>query len=375
MSETESQRSTAESGFDTPGASPPTKRILIPILGFAPQGGYRVLSELANAWIRHGYDCTFLVPSTSPEPYFPTKARILRCDRKGRFSESISNHKRQGHDNILSVFAGLRSIGRDYDVILANHCLTAWPVALANCGNAKKFYYIQAYEPDYYPPLKSPIKHLLARSSYLLGLNQITNAVTYKGWGISPEAVIPPGIDLSIFKRKQSDGSFLNKETITIGTIGRTEPYKGTATALAAYRHLRMQEPRLRMKVGFGNVEPNDDIEIVPIRGDLELAAFYRSIDILVVSCQGQHGAPHYPLIESMASGSPVVHTGYYPGDLTNSWQAVDSTTEAVAAALLQLIQTPESARATRVAAAREIVECRLAWDAVASQFEQLFDD
>lgn len=373
MGEKESRDGIVDASLNSPRSIKPARRILIPILGFAPQGGYRVLSELANAWIRHGHDCTFLIPATSAQPYFPTNAQILRCDRAGRFSETQSEKKPRGLDNILSILAGLKHIGSSYDVILANHCLTAWPVALTNCGGARKIYYVQAYEPDYYPLLRHPIKHLLARASYLFRLCQIANSSTYRGWGLKPKAVIPPGIDLSIFKQKQLDHTLLNKKTITLGTIGRPELYKGTATAIAAYRLLRKVDPRLCMKVGFGNVEPDDDIEIVPIRGDVQLAAFYRSIDVLVVSCVGQHGAPHYPLIEAMASGTLVVHTDYYPGNSTNSWLAADSSIVAVAAALQQLIQTPAAELAQHVAAAREVVERRLSWSSVATQFEEFF--
>jgi glycosyltransferase involved in cell wall biosynthesis len=251
--------------------------------------------------------------------------------------------------------------------------LTAWPVFLTDSGNAKKIYYIQAYEPSYYPILKDPIKHLLARGSYLLDLYQIANGSTYNGWGLNPQAIIPPGIDLSIFSPKKSELEPESKSTVTLGTIGRTEPYKGTETALEAYRLLRQSNSKLQMKVGFGNVETADDIEVVPIRGDKELAAFYRSVDILVVSCRGQHGAPHYPLIEAMASGTPVVHTGYYPGDKKNSWQARDSTVEAVADAIQQLIDTPEREKSARVESARETVAQNLSWDAVARRFEAFF--
>jgi glycosyltransferase involved in cell wall biosynthesis len=350
-------------------------RILIPILGFASEGGYRVLSELANAWIRLGHHCTFLVPSTSAEPYFPTIAQVLRCDRKGFFGNTKINKKQRGFDNVASIFAGLQQIGKNYDVIVANHCLTAWPVYLASCETARKIYYVQAYEPDYYPFFKHPFKNILAKWSYLLGLRQIANSSTYRGLGLKPECVIPPGIDLSIFVPKQMDVDFLSKETIKLGTIGRTEPYKGTDTALAAYRRLRKEEPRLRMHVGFGNVTEADDINIVPIKGDTELAAYYRSIDILVVSCFGQHGAPHYPLIEAMASGTPVVQTGYFPGTPDNSWETTDTSVEAVAAAIRQVINSSSEVRSAKAVAAREVVAQTLGWDAVARRFLEHFGE
>jgi glycosyltransferase involved in cell wall biosynthesis len=257
---------------------------------------------------------------------------------------------------------------------LANHSLTAWPVFAANCGRALKLYYVQAYEPDYYRLSKKPFKHLLARTSYLLNLQQIANSASYRGAGLRPVAIIPPGIDLSVFTVKKPDVNFEAKDRIVLGTIGRTEPYKGTATAISSYRSLRQTEPRLHMKIGFGNVAPADDLEIVPIKGDAQLAAFYRSVDVLVVACYGQHGAPHYPLIEAMASGTPVVHTGYYPGSPENSWQAYDSSVEGLTAALWDLFRTPVAERARRIAAARETVARTLSWDAVAQQLEESFE-
>jgi glycosyltransferase involved in cell wall biosynthesis len=277
-------------------------------------------------------------------------------------------------DNILCLFAGLRKIAGDYDVVFANHSLTAWPVRWTK-SRARKIYYVQAYEPSYYPISKDPIKHLLARFSYMLNLRQITNSRQYQGMGLKPVDTIPPGIDLSIFTLKEQQRDISAAEKIVVGTIGRTEPYKGTATALAAYRLLREREPRLHMNVGFGNVSPADDVEITPINGDRELAAYYRSLDLLVVSCRGQHGAPHYPLIEAMASGTPVVHTDYYPGDASNSWIAKDASCEEVAVAIQAVLQASKAERAVRVAAARAAIERDLAWDAIAERFEGHFHD
>jgi glycosyltransferase involved in cell wall biosynthesis len=63
-------------------------------------------------------------------------------------------------------------------------------------------------------------------------------------------------------------------------------------------------------------------LEIVVPKDDLELAAYYRSLDILIAAGTVQHGAPHYPVLEGMASGLPVVHTGFVPGNEQNSWLA-----------------------------------------------------
>jgi glycosyltransferase involved in cell wall biosynthesis len=254
-------------------------------------------------------------------------------------------------------------------VILANHSHTAWPVFFANCGMAKKFYYIQAYEPDFYPIRTKFKAHILARLSYVLPLKQIANASIYKGFGMAPLDIIPPGIDISIFRKKGGFFSIANKPEIIIGTIGRSEPYKGTHTAVSAYRKLRASDPRLRLKVAFGNVAHADDIEIVAIKNDEELAEFYRSLDVLLVACSTQHGAPHYPVIEAMASGVPVVHTNYYPGDSGNSWIAKDSSTDAVADALREFLNSSELDIADKTERARLTIEKELGWDAVGRRF------
>jgi glycosyltransferase involved in cell wall biosynthesis len=349
-------------------------RILIPILGFGPHGGHRVLSKLASAWNSMGHECTFLAPSTTSEPYFPTNAQILRCDRHGHFMTGRTDTKATGYDNVASLFAGLNKIGRDYDVVLANHCLTAWPVRWSNTGNAKLFYYVQASERGYYPFFKHPIKHLLARGSYFLKLKQISNSAAYDDLGLRPLDTISPGIDLSVFTLKSNPGGFATKDQIVLGTIGRTEPHKGTATVLSAYRRLRHEDPRVRMNVGFGNVATDDDLTITNIENDLGLAEYYRSVDIIVVACTGQIGAPHYPLIEAMASGTPVVHTGYYPGSSTNSWPTTAQSEQAVLLALRQVIAASDEERRIKAEAARRVVVSELEWDAVSDRFISHFE-
>lgn len=342
-------------------------KILIPILGFAKQGGYRVLSELANSWVRMGHECTFLAPATSDEPYFPTSANVIYCVKSGIAEENKKQKKASGFDNVFSLYAGLKIVGHKYDVIFANHSLTAWPVWLANCGSASKVYYVQAFEPGYYPFHKSPVKHVLSRLSYYLDLIKIVNSPNYPG--VDSIATIPPGIDLSIFSVKQGYIDVGSKSEIVIGTIGRTEPYKGTATAIAAYRHLRTKYPNLKMKVGFGNVASSDDYDIIKIKNDHELAEFYQSIDVLLVTCYSQHGAPHYPLIEAMACGTPVIHTDYYPGNESNSWVAKSSDVGSVIDAVEGFFATSRDNKIEKIRIARKTIEDHLSWEKVANSF------
>src|SRR4051794_15856745 len=112
--------------------------ILIPVLGFGRTGGFRVLSELGNAWIKRGHEVVFLAPNTGPEPYFPTSARVLRVNGRGVVSANRLAKKPSALHSLAALFCGLLRFGSRYDIVLANHSLTAWPVALARCGRARK---------------------------------------------------------------------------------------------------------------------------------------------------------------------------------------------------------------------------------------------
>ncbi|MFP3682085.1 hypothetical protein SB725_33900, partial [Pseudomonas sp. SIMBA_041] len=69
------------------------------------------------------------------------------------------------------------------DVVLANHSFTASPVK-KSIIKAKKFYYVQAYEPEYFyhKNFKDFILKTISRKSYQLGLNIIVNASMYQDY-------------------------------------------------------------------------------------------------------------------------------------------------------------------------------------------------
>jgi glycosyltransferase involved in cell wall biosynthesis len=309
-------------------------KILIPIISFGSAGGYRVLSELANHWTTTGHHVYFLTDVRSAPPYFPTHAKILRFDKTGHVLEELSEYVGQSFKatgNAFSIYWGmlrvLQRIGAEYDVILANHSLTALPIAIARTGQAKKFYYIQAYEPEYYSlntGFKAFILKWLSVLSYKLPLHQIANAPIYIGYrSIRATEWIPPGLDESIFYPKSTASLPINFPTWTLGVIGRHEPSKGTKYVLEAFEKLAQTNPNIRLKVAFGNLPEgwsHERVEIVIPRNDNELGDFYRSIDIMIAPGTVQLGACHYPVLEAMACGVPVVTTGYLPADTENSW-------------------------------------------------------
>lgn len=299
-------------------------KIIIPLIGsFAKAGGFRVLSQLANYWIMDGHDVTFLSYINGKDPYFPTTAKILYYDNKG----DINTQKDNNHPKaLLGMFhlrkALIKALNQlEADIVLANHCFTAQPVKKSSI-KARKFYYVQAYEPDYYyhKTIKDFIFKRISKKSYELGLEIIVNASMYKSYKeIKTNRVIYPGLDLDIFKPLPTNK---DPNKIILGTIGRLEEYKGTTYIIEAFKMLRKKlGNKIELHIGFGekHLEEIEGIIVLFPNGDKELAKYYNSLNFYICAGTIQLEAIHYPIIESMACKVPVITTGYYPSNNENT--------------------------------------------------------
>lgn len=354
-------------------------RILIPLLGFGRSGGARVLSELANAWLRNDHEVVFLCPDSSVDPYFPTNATILWVGVDSAPSpERQTIAKTSWHYNLRSLFLGLKKIGPQYDVILANHSLTAWPVAFASCGGAKKVYYVQAYEPEFSlgkNTFKGVMAAIVSAASYHLPLERIVNSPIYFRYrNLRAKEFVPPGLDLSVFKPKDTEKDFGSAETIVIGCIGRIEPIKGTIYVLRAFEELHNNDKRFVLKVAYGNLPENwnhSRCEIVVPKNDVELAQYYRSLDVLVAAGTGQHGAPHYPVLEAGACGVAVVTTGYMGATSETAWLVNNRDVQSIVDAIGLCVLKTSDRRRKIEAFLREVGH--FGWERVAARFVSLF--
>ncbi|MDB5014028.1 MAG: hypothetical protein JWQ25_2230 [Daejeonella sp.] len=311
-------------------------KILIPVLSLGKSGGFRVMSELANSWINSGHEVSFLIPiSTNNSVYFPTKANIIWVNNKGEtmVESAISQENYSLYNCWKALYLAINSLAFQVDIVLANHSLSVYPI-IFSAIRAKKFYYIQAYEPEYYQEFggyKNKIIMLLSWLSYFFNFTKIVNADIYCNYkNISAERVVYPGLDLDKFypantKRSDKIVSSNNAKIVKIGCIGRIEPFKGTSYVLEAFQILQKTNDNFKFElhIAFGEFDLstlNSDIKVVIPGNDVELGSYYRSLDILVAPGTVQLGAVHYPVIEAMACRIPVITTGYYPADITNSW-------------------------------------------------------
>lgn len=304
-------------------------KILIPVFGFGKQGGYRVLSNLANTWIELGNEVTFLSVSDSEYPHYPTAAKILWINRKGNFVEEPKNEVKSKYKffyDIISLYKGLKALNKyTFDVILANQSHTTFPIYFAKLKSLKA-YYIQADEAGTQftdGGIKNYILSFLSMISYYFNFVRIVNAPLYMNYKyIKANYYVYPGIDFNLFCPNNVEKDSLNSRKLIIGCIGRSALWKGTPDVIEAFNILKNKNFDIELNIAFGSEElaDVDGISLVYPKNDNELATFYKSLDILIAPGRIQLGALHYPVIEAMACGVAVITTGYYPAREDNAW-------------------------------------------------------
>lgn len=354
-------------------------KILIPLVGtFSKEGGWRVLSELANFWLLLGHDVIFLSHKKFKKPYFPTKAKIFFYDNNGRVST-------EGDENYPSPFGGpfkLRQLLRkalnqlEADIVLATQHFTVEPINKSTI-KARKFYYVQAYEPEFYDkgPLRYKVYRKIAVNSYKKPLSIIVNAPIYKNYkGIKSDKVVYPGLNLDIFYPKEEKEK--NSDIFILGSIGRIEPFKGTSYILEAFKILREEfGEKIELHLAFGNKDWGeiDGVKMSFPKGDRELADFYRSIDCYVCAQYIQLDAVHYPVIESMACGTPMITTGYYPSNEQNSWKIIPQNPVDIVTKVKEVMSKPKEANEKAKLAMSSIKE--FDWELLAKKMINYFKE
>lgn len=300
-------------------------KIVIPIFGFGPAGGSRVLSQLANHWIMQKHEVIFICYKGSTAPYYPTNAEIYYFDNNGNLSTNNDTLYKRPIFGILKLRKILEKVlnNFDCDIILANHSLTADPVS-RSINKAKKFYYIQAYEPDFYHGLSIKnfiLKRITINSYNLQNLNLVVNSEMYFNYNeIKAKRYVPPGLDLKIFSPNLNE---TKSDKVILGTIGRKEKHKGTSYIIEAFKILREKfGNKIELHIAFGDkiFENIEGIKVFHPNGDLNLAKFYKSLNVYICAQTIQLQAIHYPIIECMACKVPVITTGYYPSNKFNSF-------------------------------------------------------
>lgn len=332
------------------------KNILIPYFNFSKSGGTRVVSQLANHWVKKGIKVEF-VSLNSAEPYFPVDSRILitRIEGNNGFTKKI---------NLIHYIT--RNF-KKYDLILATYYITTIPIfisSLLRCDFSKNVYYIQAYEPEFEDIKKSYLLQSIAKLSYHLPFKHIVNSDMYKNYKhCKAQYVVYPGLDLQNYYHK--DLCYFS-DIPKIGCIGRYEKWKGIYDVCDAMTILKDRGMKFDFYIAFNDFKTIDHKFVKP-DGDANLADFYRSMDIVIAPGHIQLKAVHYPVIETMACGSTVITTGYYPSNSENAYIVPIKSPEEIANAVITIINDKSQAIHKRKKALETIKQ--FDWDILADEF------
>lgn len=343
-------------------------RLLVPILDFGASGGYRVLAELANSWqADDDVDCSFVVPWFAGSARYPVTAEVIHVDALGRqrprHTQDLTGIPRVALAQ-QALTLGLRRLVQAGDVILSNHFLTTNAALGLERRGAIHVRLMQAEEAEYYPgnsPRARLFRHLVHRADRLAPW-VIVNSPEFLIGDPRRLGVLPPGIDLSNFAPGTP-----TPRPLTIGTVGRAEPWKGTQRVLEAVRLADIADEYVVSIADFG--ADLAEFSELPIRTttpstDAQLAEWYRSVDYVMVGASGQPGAYHYPCIEALASGATLITPWYRPADPNNAWLVERPEPVELAATLRGAMADPER-RANRRANGLETVRT-LDWNELA---------
>lgn len=354
-------------------------KILIPIPGaFGKQGGWRVLSELSTRWIDQGNEVVFLAHKSSDLPYFPTTATIMWYDNEGNISEKNDvNYRRPFLSYYAIAFSMIKILNKqNADIVLATLSLSALPIFLSKI-KGKRIYYVQAYEPDFFKGFKPNklIQRFLSKLSYYLGFSIISNSELYFNYkGIKTNRCVYPGIDFSIFK--PTTNKIINKnKTIIIGTIGRVEKNKGTHIIIEAFKKIKKKTAyNIELHVAFGEERLNkiEGVKVMNFKGDDNLSKYYNTLDLYICAVNHQQGAVHYPVIESMACGVPVITTNFLPANEDNAWMIPINNTNKIVEQIKCIIENIDLVEKKRKIALNDIK--KFDWNLVSKKMIDYFD-
>lgn len=296
-------------------------KILIPVLSLGKSGGIKVLTNLANYWTDMGSDVTIVISDQLNDPYYPVRCNIEYINSQGNGIDKYFGVKTSYLAQLRAIYRFLKKKSATYDAVIANYNLTAYPIALGS--SAENFYYIQAYEAEFYDELDSLKKYIyefLAWSSYFLPLTRVVNSNSYTKYkNIVANNVVYPGLDPKTYYPKIRKYKYKN-ENFIVGCIGRDILFKGSEDVSEAVKLLHKEGyDNIELVVAFHPVS-YEKHKLVQPDGDINLSDFYRSLDILITPGHIQLDAVHYPVIEAMATCTPLITTGYYPSNKENSF-------------------------------------------------------
>jgi glycosyltransferase involved in cell wall biosynthesis len=286
-------------------------RISIVLPGFVgrPTGGLKVAYQYANSFAAKGHVVT-LVHQVPDSSYFSPKSyavylvgKTYQLTRDAAYVPWFELDKRIHAITLWRVSdRGLPPA----DVTI----LTGWSTAERSSARATQAgIFVQlVYDYEFWRSdvkLRPAIERALSRRDVHHIATSAAVAEMLRGFGVTPVAVIPSGLDPKEFGLDVD----IAARPMTLTFCLRPEPHKDAKTAFAAVEHLLASHPELSVEC-FGRWTGSELPPGVHLRGQLsaeELRAFYNRSRIFLFT--SQYEGFGLPAAEAMACGAAVVST------------------------------------------------------------------
>ena len=313
-------------------------------------GGHRDIFEHLNRLAARGHDVSLYTLGRDPE----------------WFDLEVPTRTFADYEALVDALAPLEAIK------VATWWKTARPVWLASVLHGIPVYFVQDIETSYYPDDEGTRLSVLASYQTEFRYLTISTWIGDRLQELGVEAqLVPPGVDLATFHPREG---VARREDMLLAA-GRSHRLKNLPLTLAAWHALDEPRPELRL---FGAEpelanEPGVVYERTP--PDNRLGELFCEASVFVQT--STHEGFCLPILEAMASGTPVVCTDAdgnrdFCVDGENCLMVADRS-EDVAAAVTRLLTDP--ALAKRLAAAGTRTAGEYAWESRIDELERFFSD
>lgn len=286
-------------------------------------GGFRTICSKAAYMEQFGFDSTF---------YMLPGAEANRS--AGRVAQEINDWFGYKAHVVLAA-----AVPDDYDAVIATAWNTAEFAALQGCKH--KLYFIQDYEPWFYPMGEA---YLCAEQSYRYGLKPITIgrwlSSKISGYYDDPVPYCDFGADLSVYRMRE-----LEREPFSVCAIYQQQKDRRLSGILEQALMLAARiEPRLKFylyggaKTGFDSCSQVHELGVLSVE---ECASLYSKCSLgISLSASNPSRLP----FEMMASGLPVIEMAGennscdYPADTV---MFAEPSAAGIASAIVQAVREP----------------------------------
>ncbi|MBL0941274.1 MAG: glycosyltransferase family 4 protein [Alphaproteobacteria bacterium] len=280
-----------------------------------PGGSERVLSELANAWVKKGYKISFILFAASTEvPFYPLHhdINLIFLNQSQQESSSLLIRLRNIYRRVLCVRKTLKSLKPD--MIISFIDVTNITTLLANIGLKIPVLVAERTQPSYHNLCH--FYKVLRLYTYCWAekiIVQTQAAADYFPKKFQSHiAIIPNAVKISPYQKSSSD---ILKPVRKICSIGRLCPYKDFDVLIQAFAEIVLENPDLELII-YGEGQERLNLESIILKLNLSekvhlpgtIKDVYETLsqaDLFVFPSRYE-GFPNV-LCEAMSVGLPVI--------------------------------------------------------------------